>query len=98
MSTDPEIPAELINAAARAAYDEHYGAGHFDATKELRREIARDDMTAAAPILLAAGAVDALRDMADRIDRGPTFPLPPSVISALIRERADEIAEGARRG
>jgi hypothetical protein len=32
-----------------------------------------------------------LRDMADLIDRGPTFPLPPSVISALVRERADDI-------
>lgn len=41
-------------------------------------------------LALVAGA--ALRDMADRIDRGPTFPLPPSVISALVRERADDIA------
>jgi hypothetical protein len=41
-------------------------------------------------LALVAGA--ALRDMADRIDRGPTFPVPPSVISALIRERADDLA------
>lgn len=34
---------------------------------------------------------EALREMAERIDRGPTFPVPPSVISALVRERADSI-------
>lgn len=33
----------------------------------------------------------ALRGMADEIDRGPAFPLPPTVISALIRERADTL-------
>ena len=38
---------------------------------------------------VAAGTAAALRVMADEIDRGPTFPLPPSVISALVRERAD---------
>ena len=36
-------------------------------------------------------SVTALRDMADQIDRGPTFSLPPSVIAALVRERADEL-------
>lgn len=40
----------------------------------------------------ASAAVSAaLRVMADEIDRGPTFPLPPSVISALVRERADRL-------
>lgn len=43
--------------------------------------IHRDEIVSAA---LAAG----LRVMADEIDRGPMFPLPPSVISALVRERA----------
>lgn len=38
-----------------------------------------------------AVAVSVLRDMADRVDRGPTFPSPPSVIAALIRERAEDI-------
>lgn len=33
----------------------------------------------------------ALRGIADEIDRGPTFPMPPTVISALIRERADTL-------
>lgn len=37
------------------------------------------------------GIAAALRVMADEIDRGPTFPLPPSVISALVRERADAL-------
>ncbi|MEU0081385.1 hypothetical protein ABZY58_26085 [Micromonospora tulbaghiae] len=32
-----------------------------------------------------------LRDFADLIDRGPTFPLPPSVLSAMARERADDL-------
>jgi len=39
----------------------------------------------------AAVAAAALRVMADEIDRGPTFPLPPTVISALVRERADAL-------
>jgi hypothetical protein len=39
-------------------------------------------------------AADALDDMADRIDNGPTFPLPPSVISALVRERAADLRAG----
>jgi hypothetical protein len=39
----------------------------------------------------AIGAAAALRVMADEIDRGPTFRLPPSVFSALVRERADRI-------
>lgn len=43
------------------------------------------------PIIRTA-TVAALRDMADLIDRGPAIPLPPSVISALVRERADDLA------
>lgn len=42
--------------------------------------------------IVAAGIAVALRMMADEIDRGPTFPLPPAVISQLIRERADRLA------
>lgn len=38
----------------------------------------------------AAVAATALRDAAKKIDNGPTFPLPPSVISELVRERADD--------
>ena len=37
----------------------------------------------------------ALHVMADEIESGPTFPIPPSVISALVRERADGLAGGA---
>lgn len=33
----------------------------------------------------------ALRAMAREVDAGPTFELPPSVISELIRERADSL-------
>lgn len=32
-----------------------------------------------------------LRDFADFIDRGPVTPLPPSIFSALARERADDL-------
>jgi hypothetical protein len=39
---------------------------------------------------LAAERARALRDFADLIDRGPTFPLPPSIFSAMARERADD--------
>ena len=42
--------------------------------------------------MLRAYGAALLRDMADRIDRGPSFPLPPSVFSALVRERAADLA------
>lgn len=42
----------------------------------------------AAEVALAIFAAE-LRELADTIDRGVTFPIPPSVISALVRERAD---------
>lgn len=42
--------------------------------------------------MLRAYGAALLRDMADRIDRGPSFPLLPSVISALVRERAADLA------
>ncbi len=51
---------------------------------------ARDAMSDSGGVLEEAIAAG-LRVMADEIDRGPTFPLPPSVISALVRERADRI-------
>lgn len=49
------------------------------------RHIDEIQVRAAAPII----AAQALRQTADEIDRGPTFPLPPSVISELVRERAE---------
>jgi hypothetical protein len=41
--------------------------------------------------MLRAYGAALLRDMADRIDRGPTFPLPPSAIAELVRERAADL-------
>lgn len=41
----------------------------------------------------AYGLAAVLRMMADEIDRGPTSPLPPAVISQLIRERADSLVK-----
>lgn len=35
-----------------------------------------------------AAKAQALEQAADAIDRGPTFPISPSIISALVRERA----------
>lgn len=56
------------------------------------RTIGRDLGTIHRDEIVAAGVAAALRVMADEVDRGPTFPLPPSVISALIRERAEGLA------
>jgi hypothetical protein len=53
------------------------------------RLIGRDLGTIHRDEIVGAGVAAALRVMADEIDRGPSFPLPPSVISALVRERAD---------
>jgi hypothetical protein len=54
--------------------------------------IGRDLGTVHRDEIVGAGVAAALRMMADEIDRGPSFPLPPSVISALVRERADGLA------
>ena len=50
-----------------------------------------DDCNDDAVRAIGRAIADALDDMADRIDNGPTFPLPPSVISALVRERAADL-------
>lgn len=104
MSTDPTpIAAELINAAARAAYDEHYGAGHFDATTELRREIARDDMAAAAPILLAAAdpllveLVRAARAWRAQFEK-PAQSKPPRMAALIAAVDAHAADRGAENG
>lgn len=60
------------------------------------RLIGRDLGTIHRNEIVAAGIAAALRVMADEIDRGPTFPLPPSVISALVRERAEMVEEAGR--
>lgn len=39
-----------------------------------------------------------LRDVADLVDRGPVSPLPPSVLSALLREKADDLLADRRPG
>jgi hypothetical protein len=67
----------MITAAAEAIED------------VMVRHLGRDLGTIHRDAIVAAGTAAALRVMADEIDRGPTFPLPPSVISALVRERAD---------
>jgi hypothetical protein len=41
--------------------------------------------------LIAAAEVKAWRDAADKIATGPTFPLMPSILSALLREHADAL-------
>lgn len=37
------------------------------------------------------GVAAVLAEVADQIDRGPTFPIPPSVISELVRERVADL-------
>lgn len=39
----------------------------------------------------AMGIAAVLEAVADDIDRGPTFPIPPSVVSALVREKAADV-------
>jgi hypothetical protein len=56
--------------------------------------IGRDLGTIHRDPIVAACVAAGLRVMADEIDRGPTFDLPPSVISALVRERADGLIGG----
>ena len=41
--------------------------------------------------MLRAYGATLLREVAALIDRGPAIPLPPSIFSALVRERADEL-------
>lgn len=74
------MPDPMITAAAEAIWQELPSEVQdcHEGPEDIRRWV-------------AAGAAAALRVMADEIDRGPTFPLPPSVISALVRERADTL-------
>lgn len=46
----------------------------------------------------AAGSAQALNDAAERIDRGPQIPLPPSIYSALCREWADSARAVEQKG
>lgn len=56
------------------------------------RRLGRDLGTIYRDEILVACLAAGLRVMADEIDQGPTFPLPPSVISELVRERAGRLA------
>jgi hypothetical protein len=63
-----------------------------DATEDAAMRLGGRDLgTANRDRIVAAGLVVAFRLLADLVDNGPTFPMPPSIISALIRERADQI-------
>lgn len=41
----------------------------------------------------ALGIAAVIDMLADDIDSGPTFPVPPSVISALLREKAEDLRQ-----
>jgi hypothetical protein len=56
--------------------------------------IGRDLGTVHRDEIVSAAIAAALHVMADEIDRGPTFPMPPSVVSALVRERAEGLTAG----
>lgn len=73
----------MITAAAEAIED------------AMMPRIGRDLGTIHRDEIVAACVAAALQVMADEIDRGPTFPLPPSVISALVRERAERLVREA---
>lgn len=66
----------MITAAAEAIED------------VMIRRLGRDLGTIHREEIVASAVAAGLRVMADEIDRGPTFALPPSVISELVRERA----------
>jgi hypothetical protein len=77
----PADPAGLDAAIAAARHRVRIeGRWPFEVPDHVLKPAVR----AAAPHLRAA----ALNEAADEIDRGPTFPLPPGVISELLRERA----------
>jgi hypothetical protein len=85
-----KISDEALEAATRAIHDMDCDAevctGETLTTEGRYGRWARAAVEAAAPLI----AAQVLRDAADLVDRGPTFPLPPSIISALLRERADD--------
>lgn len=61
-----------------------------------QRDVAAHDAvttyrTTVQPHIVGAAEVKAWRDAANKIDAGPTFPLLPSIISALLREHADAL-------
>jgi hypothetical protein len=56
------------------------------------RRIGRDLGAIHRDEIVGAGLAAGLRVIADFVDRGGPAPLPPSVFSALLRERADDIA------
>lgn len=64
-------------------------SGVVDAWDEWRRG-GKDDPVARANFY--GGYRRALEDAAERIDRGPQIPLPPSIYSALCREWAEDAA------
>ena len=57
-------------------------------------EAALNVRTASPDMACQPTAAQALREAADLVDRGPDIPLPPSIYSALLRERADDLDTG----
>lgn len=78
-----KITDEMIKAF-RTAWDASL-ADHFDPTQ-------RSHLIAAIGAVAPLIATQVLRDAADLVDRGPAIPLPPSIISTLLREKADGFA------
>jgi hypothetical protein len=82
MPSDQPTPDPMITAAVEALWPHLPG--------DVQDGYGRDDTRTWAGAVAAA----ALRVMADEIDRGPTFPMPPSVVAALVRERAERLTGG----
>jgi hypothetical protein len=78
-----ELTAQLADMLVRCGIERGV-LGHIDADNVARILL---------PIVRRYGdqrAAEALRYFADLIDRGPTFPLPPGIFSAMARERAND--------
>ena len=86
---DDARQADLRGLLAEAlhAYDCRPGAVCFACADEANALLPVVERFAAEQV---AAAYD---DFADLIDRGPTFPMPPSIFSAMAHERAEDIRQ-----
>ena len=88
---EPEIPAAAVQAGAEALLHQFERLeDDYTLTVDYFIDEAREVLAAALPHVY--------RDFADLIDRGPAIPLPPSIYSALARERADDLDAEADHG
>ena len=78
---DAGLHAELMEAML-ASWDDEPNAAEIELCSVLATNVL--------PVVNGT-KVRAWRDAADKVETGPTFPLLPSIISALLREHADAL-------